>query len=134
MTNDVKTPEQIEAQQIEFATQQAASTRFMRRCPEYKTGVANADKLAAYIKKDGLEWTTENLQRLFEEHKADFELNPPYTPPKPKPAPEIEEKLPAWGRLTNRVDVDAIPRMQYRAWLKNPEFVKDVNAALRGAK
>jgi hypothetical protein len=48
-----------------------------------------------------------------------------------KPVEIQKEELPAWGRLKSRRDVDAIPREQYKQWLKNADFVRDVEAALQ---
>jgi hypothetical protein len=48
-----------------------------------------------------------------------------------KPVEIQKEALPAWGKLKSRRNVDAIPKAQYREWLKNPLFVADVETAVQ---
>jgi hypothetical protein len=134
MADQAKTVEQLEQETIINLEQSKESNRFMRRNPLFKANPGNAQKMGEFIKAGGFSWTADSLEQIFKEHNKEFEKNEPWIAPKPPPPPEVEEKLPAWGRLRNRIDVGAIPRSQYRAWLKNPDFVKDVNAALRGAQ
>jgi hypothetical protein len=133
MTNEVKTPQQIEEEQIRYAQQQSASAVFRRQNPLFALSQKNATKMAELL--GSKDWNLENLEATYQANPDAFDKNAPYQPPKPKPTPEVEEKLPEWGRLRSRGDIDAIPRALYRKFLKDPAFTKDVeNAVNKGGR
>jgi hypothetical protein len=131
MSNQVKTPEQIEAEQIRYAEQQSASAVFRRHNPLFALSAKNANKMKDLLGMN--DWTLENLQAVYDAHPDAFDKNAPYEPPKAKPIEAVPEVLPPWGKLNSFVDVDRIPRALYRQFLKDPNFKRDVENAVKGS-
>jgi hypothetical protein len=133
MTNDVKTPQQIEEEQIRYAQQQSASAVFRRQNPLFALSQKNATTMAELL--GSKDWTLENLEATYQANPDAFDQNKPYVAPKPpKPVEVVQEVLPPWGKLNSFVDVDRIPRALYRQYLKDPNFKRDVENALRGGR
>jgi hypothetical protein len=129
MSDQVKTAEQAEQEQIINAEQSKESARFMRRNPLFKATPSNAKKMGDYIKGGGLSWTADSLEQIFNgEHNAEFEKNEPYVAPEPVAPKVVEEKLPRWGKLETRSDVHRIPRALYREFMTDPAFQRAVEA------
>jgi hypothetical protein len=132
MSNQVKTPEQIEAEQIRYAEQQSASAVFRRRNPQFALSLKNANKMKDLLGTN--DWTLENLQAVYDANPDAFDKNTPYEPPKPKPVEVVPEVLPPWGKLENYGDIERIPRALYRQYLKDPNFKRDVENAAKGGR
>jgi hypothetical protein len=125
--------ELTEEQQIDQASGNAASARFLRRHPEYKQTENNTTLMVSAVKALG-RWTIENLEKAFEENRDKLELDelevgPAVTTPLP------EEKIPEfpWGVLT-KSSIAAIPQPTFRKWFsrKDGEFERQVNRVLQG--
>jgi len=125
-------------QQLELANaeQQTEAARFMRRNREFKPGAESAKKIKKLLDAEKLDFTAENLEKVFLAHKADFELDV-Y-----KPVPVEQKKdvngillnnfpMPEWGILTKKSIYD-LDRASMRRWMKNPEFVAQVNRVQAG--
>jgi hypothetical protein len=131
MTTETRTPEQIEAEQIQWAEGQKASAIFSRRNPTFIRNPKNAETMKSLIAAENLGWTESNLQKVFEENKDKFELRAPYVPPKEQ-EPEVQVTQP-WADLT-KTQIDAMSREEFGKNYKDPAFVAAVNRVLRGGR
>jgi hypothetical protein len=132
MTNEVKTPQQIEEEQIRYAQQQSASAVFRRQNPLFALSQKNASKMAELL--GSKDWTIENLQATYDANPDAFDKNEPYVAPKPKPVEVVQEVLPPWGKLENYGDIERIPRALYRQYIKDPNFKRDLENAVKGGR
>jgi hypothetical protein len=132
MTTETRTPEQVEADEIRYAEQNRASAVFSRHNPTFIRNQKNAEAMSALIVAAKLDWTEENLQKLFDENKDKFELRAPYVPPKQEEQPEAQNIEP-WADLT-KFQIDAMSREEYGKNYKDPKFVAAVNRVLRGGR
>jgi len=129
------TPEELQAEDQAANTEgQAVSLRFLRRNPRFVANQANADLMGKYIKEGGRHWSDDDLAAVYAEHSHEFEHS---EAPKTASVVRVEEPKPTpkpWGELKTRQDVARVSRnlVQYKIWLKNPEFESAVNALLRG--
>ena len=135
MSDPKLTPE--EQQQLDYNAGAAASARFRRVYPEFDaTKPANVKKMAQLAKESGEDWSFELVSRLFEEHRSEFELVPereevPAAAPTPKPEKTI--RPPEWFDAVESKDtIDAIPREQFKRWMRDPNFVKTVERVANG--
>ena len=131
MTNEVKTPQQIEEEQIRYAQQQSASAVFRRQNPLFALSQKNASKMAELL--GSKDWTLENLQATYDANPDAFDKNEPFAP-KAKPVEVVPEILPPWGKLENYGDIERIPRALYRQYIKDPNFKRDVENAVKGGR
>lgn len=138
MSDDMKTPlteeQQIlqDEQEAVYLEGQILALRWMRqRAHDYTPSQKNADLLRLWIGRNrGGVLTVDNLEDAFLAMQSHLE-----TVPVVINKVEIQkEVLPPWGKLRNRADIDAISREQYREWLKNPQFVAEVEAVLQRKK
>jgi hypothetical protein len=125
----VLTPQEEESQ-AQWFRGRSASSQFMRRNPRYAQTEPNAKKLSDWIKANGKEWTVSNLEEAFQAIKSELELKPEYVKPAPPPPPK-EDPVFEWGTLS-KASINDIPREQYRKWIKNEEFQRQVNNVLNG--
>ena len=99
-----KTPEITDEHRVEYATGQRESIVFLRRNPDYVANKRNAETMLRELKKKGLEWTTENLQSIWESvDRGLFDLTEDLRPKAKEPLPPIvvEEKreIFPWGAV-----------------------------------
>jgi hypothetical protein len=123
----IATPEEKQAIEVENDRQRAVAFRFLAQNIRLKQNNANASKLHAYIVENGLEWTVDNLQYAADrveglEYKTDQEASTPT----PVAIPEVKPEFP-WPKLTPQVIRD-MDRQSYRKFVKDPRFVKQVEA------
>jgi hypothetical protein len=117
-------------QETQYFLDDSTARQWMRfHARDYTPSKKNADILKNWITShrpnekmsfDLLESAWEATKHLMETLKEDV-----------KPVVIQKEELPAWGKLKSRRDVDSIPKAQYKEWLKNPQFVADVEAAVQ---
>ena len=114
--------------QADYLGGQTIALTFLRKNPMFKSSVANSNKMEGFLKAGNLAFTIENLEKVLADNPEEFELSA--EPILPNPIVVEDKPLPPWG-LLNKAAISAIDRDQYRRWMKNPQFQKDVNAALQ---
>jgi len=127
--------EQIAVNEASRAAE-AESLYFLQAHRDYSGEAADNQRLADYLRQHGLDWTKENLEIAYDaigdqlKHRTGQEmkdrakklteqLNQPPTPAYPWPTP------------LSRNIINSMQPSVFKTFMKNPEFVRQVNATLK---
>ena len=103
--------------------------------PEYVNNRFNNELLAAYINAKKMSWRFERLESAYEALTTAEEFDNSISPAKPEVQRKVEVKSEfEWPRPLTKKIIDEIPREDYRRFVKNPQFIEQVNAVLKGEK
>jgi len=134
MSEVKRTPEEQKQYEEDGARGAAASARFRRVHPAFDPSKrSNVEKMRDLVTTDGGDWTYELLEKLYAEHKAEFELRPD-PDEEVAPAPVVEEKPKPewWDAVQDKEYIEAISREDFKRWMRDPEFKKVVERVANG--